>query len=120
MPGETILIVDDDPLMLECVKLLLQGEGYDILSAGTVAEAMALAKQKPPHMLITDISLPDGQGSEIAAGMEGDFTAIALTGFSPDTFAPGTAEVFDHVLVKPVDFDRMLELVRRCFAPQSG
>jgi two-component system, cell cycle sensor histidine kinase and response regulator CckA len=54
----TILIVDDNELNLYQLQVLLAGNGYDLVSATNGAEALAIARQSPPNLIITDILMP--------------------------------------------------------------
>ncbi len=61
MPDQ-ILLVDDDPLLIDAVRFSLERAGYGVHSAQTGAEALALARQEPLDLAILDISLPDTDG----------------------------------------------------------
>ena len=60
-----LLVVDDEPDLRQLYELALVREGYQILTAGTLAEARALMAERPFDVLITDMNLPDGQGLEL-------------------------------------------------------
>ncbi len=58
-----LLIVDDEPELLAMVKSILEEAGFsDILTAGSVSEAMAICHSTLPDMAILDVMLPDGDG----------------------------------------------------------
>jgi PAS domain S-box-containing protein len=54
----TILIVDDNEANRYQLQVLLGGNGYQVVSATQGAEALALARQQPPHLVVTDILMP--------------------------------------------------------------
>lgn len=80
-----ILIVEDDPLLRDAVRLLLEDAGYGVREAGTAAEALAKATSETPGLLLLDLGLPDRPGLDVARALrERPDTAgvpiIALTG----------------------------------------
>jgi two-component system response regulator AtoC len=62
---ESILIVDDDPGFRALMQTILQGEGYTVDVAGSVAEALSATDRKSYHLAICDLKLPDGSGIDI-------------------------------------------------------
>lgn len=61
-----ILVVDDDPLTLERVQSLLEGEGYVALCARDGDEALEMARREKPDLVIIDLLLPQKNGFELA------------------------------------------------------
>ena len=59
-----ILLVDDEPDVLEIVRYNLSSEGYEVYTAKNGAEGVAKAKRKKPHLIILDIMMPDMDGIE--------------------------------------------------------
>lgn len=59
-----ILLVDDEPDILEIVGYNLSQEGYQILTASNGKEAVAIAKRELPHLVIMDVMMPDMDGME--------------------------------------------------------
>ncbi len=59
-----ILLVDDEPDILEIVGYNLSQEGYQILTASNGKEAVAIAKRELPHLIIMDVMMPDMDGME--------------------------------------------------------
>jgi CheY-like chemotaxis protein len=62
---ETILIVDDEPLVLSLTSAMLRRHGYSVLTAASGAEAIALFKHSPSvevHLLLVDLAMPDMTG----------------------------------------------------------
>src|SRR5215468_8029186 len=53
-----VLVVDDEPVLAELVSMALRYEGWDIETAGDGATALALAKDKPPDVVVLDVMLP--------------------------------------------------------------
>ncbi|MCG8619308.1 MAG: response regulator transcription factor [Desulfobacterales bacterium] len=65
MSKETILIVDDEEDILELIKFNLKSEGYNILQAMTGEEAIKIAKQSGPDLMVLDLMLPGIDGLEV-------------------------------------------------------
>ena len=74
MSGGRILVVDDEPQILRALKTNLAAAGYEVETAATGEEALAMAATKPPDALILDLVLPDRSGT---AG--GSTTAIRVS-----------------------------------------
>jgi len=65
---ETVLLVEDEPMVLKMGKIMLERLGYDVLSAGSTAEAMKLAREykEKIHLLMTDVVMPEMNGRQLA------------------------------------------------------
>lgn len=59
-----ILLVDDEPDILEIVGYNLSAEGYNVITADNGAKAVKLAKKKKPHLIILDVMMPEMDGIE--------------------------------------------------------
>lgn len=66
MIGKQVLIVDDDPRILEALRIRFQGQGYETLCAMDAILARDLAVRHKPDLLLIDISLPGGNGLALA------------------------------------------------------
>lgn len=75
MAGETILIVEDNPLNMELATDLLEIAGYTVLQAGTAEDGVELAKARIPDLILMDVRLP---------GIDG-LTATGILKRDPDT-----------------------------------
>lgn len=65
MSKETILIVDDEEDIIELIKYNLKSEGYSILTAVTGEQAIKIAKQSRPDLMVLDLMLPGIDGLEV-------------------------------------------------------
>lgn len=66
-----ILIVDDDADMRKTLKTILAQKGYSVETAEDGYEALLRIKEKPPHIVILDIMMPDKNGTEIFSAIKG-------------------------------------------------
>jgi two-component system, OmpR family, KDP operon response regulator KdpE len=62
----TVLIVEDEPRMRNILRVLLTGEGYAVLEASSGAEAIRLAFETDPALILLDLGLPDMDGVDVA------------------------------------------------------
>jgi len=81
----SILLVEDDPLLRQAFRLLLEDAGYLIREAGSAAEALESVAAEHPHLIILDLGLPDRPGLDVARELTSrpattDIPIIALTG----------------------------------------
>ena len=60
-----VLVVDDEAAILRFLKPALEANGYDMVSAGTVAEATKRIAAESPDIVLLDLGLPDGDGKEV-------------------------------------------------------
>lgn len=110
-----ILVVDDDPEIVNFVKTGLAYEGYTVDIAADGTEALAKAREKEPDLVVLDIMMPKLDGIEVARRLRqaGDIPIIMLTakGTTADKVA-GLESGADDYLVKPFDFDELLARIR--------
>ncbi len=86
MAGKKILVIDDDVKTVELVKLYLERDGYQILTAYDGIEALRLARESSPDLIVLDLMLPDIDGLEVCRILrhESDVPIIMLTARSTD------------------------------------
>jgi PAS domain S-box-containing protein len=104
-PSRTILLVEDHQATRNALERLLKRRGFNVLSAGSVAEARAAAEASKVDFVISDIGLPDGNGFDLMAELEQRFhlKGIALTGFGTESdIAKSRKMGFVIHLTKPV------------------
>lgn len=109
------LIVDDEPDIRELITLTLARMDIDTLPAGNIAEAKALLERQRPHLCLTDMRLPDGNGLDLVAWMQQNIPEVPTAVIT----AHGNVEsavialkngAFDFV-TKPVDLTDLRKLV---------
>ena len=64
--AEKILIADDDPETLRLVSLMLQRQGYEIVTAANGNQALGMTRTELPDLIILDVMMPDLDGYEVA------------------------------------------------------
>ncbi len=87
MPGEEILIIEDNPTNLKLVKLLLTVEGYEIRTAVDAEEALKVLETFHPQLILMDLQLPVKSGFELTREIKSnpklkDIYIVALTAYA--------------------------------------
>lgn len=117
-----VLVVDDSIDNLTVISLNLQLNGYRVATASNGEEALKIAPLIRPNLIIMDLAMPGIDGLESTRRIREDATlrdvpVIALTAFSTGGFQRAAYDIgFDGYLTKPVDFDRLHDLIRRLIA----
>ena len=78
--GPRVLVVDDEPSIVDAVATSLRYEGFDVDEAMTGRKALAQAQEDPPDLLILDVMLPDLDGFEVCRRLrtEGSRTPVVF------------------------------------------
>jgi CheY-like chemotaxis protein len=104
-----ILIADDNQDALESLALMLRMEGHEVTCASDGEEALALAGERRPEIVVLDVGMPKLDGCEVARRIRAESWGrgailVALTGWGQDVDRRRSREAgFDMHLVKPVD-----------------
>jgi len=113
----SVVIVEDDLDSAESLGLLLQLLGHKVVVAHTGERGIAAVRTTRPDVVLCDIGLPDLDGFAVARALRGDpatagVPLVAITGYGEEEARRQAAEAgFEHHLVKPVDPDRLFELL---------
>jgi len=118
MAGERILVVEDNELNMKLFRDILVSTGYRTLEATTGGEAVELATEHTPDLVLMDIQLPDLDGVQALGRLRADertaaipvlaLTAQAMDGDRERFLAAG----FDGYLSKPVNVPALISAVR--------
>lgn len=115
MPSCSVLVVDDDPLILATVADLLDFEGYPVSTAANGAEALEVAATTRPAVVLLDMRMPvlDGWGFARAVRERDLPLAIVVMTAAQDARRwAAEIEAFGHI-AKPFDADALLAEVER-------
>jgi PAS domain S-box-containing protein len=116
--SQSILLVEDDPGVRNATSMLLKVEGYRVLSAGSLDEAMHKARDNPGiDLLVTDYHLADGHtGLDVIAAIRGilgeGMKVIMVTGDTSSAVRELAADPRMRLASKPVQPDELLHSVR--------
>lgn len=111
LKGIKILLVDDEPAILEFLTLGLQNEEFEVMSAQDGLTAINLAKEFQPHIAILDIMMPGMDGYEVCRMLKkiGNTSVIMLSAKDEvDNRVKGLTEGADDYMTKPFSFDELL------------
>jgi CheY-like chemotaxis protein len=119
MPGELILIVDDNLLNLKLARMVLQAHGYQIRTAEDGFQALKLMDEIHPRLILLDIQLPGIDGLEVARRIRANpskrdikivaVTAYAMKGYEEESRLAGC----DGFITKPINTTQLPLDVRK-------
>jgi CheY-like chemotaxis protein len=119
MAKESILIVDDQPVNLKLLSVLLTREGYEVRTAISAEEALTTLETFKPRLILLDVCLPGMDGLEFTQKLKADsrwrdivilvITAQAMRGDEAKAWAAGC----DGFLTKPIDTRTLPGVVAR-------
>lgn len=115
----SILVVDDNALMLLTLTRILEQHDYSVLGASSASSALQLVKSKPVDLVITDYNLP-GDGSGLGPALKRLRPALPIVVFSGDPEAAQAAGYADLLLPKPQDPERLMAEIRRLLGQKSA
>jgi DNA-binding response OmpR family regulator len=113
----SVLVVDDDPVILRIVEMVLRGRGIDVATSSTGREGVRAAHERPPDCAVVDVSMPDMSGLEVCRALRqdaltSDIPIILLTGRGQWLdVASGFDAGADDYLVKPFTAQDLLTRV---------
>jgi two-component system, NtrC family, response regulator PilR len=112
-----VLVVDDEPDLLELLELTLSRMGLDTSRAQSVAEAVRTLDSHPFDLCLTDMRLPDGEGLRVVEhitekGLDVPVAVITAYGSAENAVAALKAGAFDY-LAKPVALEQLRALVKQ-------
>ena len=114
---KVILAVEDDPQNLKLIRDLLQASGYKTLEATDGKQAVELAKNNKPDLILMDIQMPDMNGLEAASILKKDAKTKSIPIIALTAFAMGGDEEriltagCDGYIPKPIDIEVFLKKV---------
>ena len=120
---KTILIVDDEPSILETLSEVFRKLGWMVYTAGNAKKALLEFKKNTPTLVLTDLRLKDSVGGvgicREVKNIAPLTMVIAMTGFGSETYTVANLrrKGFDHIMRKPValsELEIMVLIVARC------
>ncbi len=119
--GARILVVDDSTLVTDAFEILFRAAGYDVTTAGTVAEAVGHGRASSIDIMLLDLSLPDGDGLEVLEMLEANGrlprATLAMTGHDDPKIRQRCLDAgCADVLLKPLPIGEILRHIERHLA----
>ena len=116
--NENILLVEDEPTILEMAVLMLEGLGYNVLKAANIKDAISLSGEQIStiHLLITDVVMPEMNGRDLANKLKllnPDLKCLFMSGYTADIIAnKGVLDGVVHFIQKPFSLLNLAAKVR--------
>ncbi|TDP99764.1 MULTISPECIES: response regulator [unclassified Leifsonia] len=117
-----ILIADDDPQILRALRILLTARGYQVLTARSGAEALSVAVDQHPELVMLDLGMPELNGIEVIEGLRG-WSSVPILVVSGRTGSADKVDALDagadDYVTKPFAADELLARIRALTRRQS-
>jgi CheY-like chemotaxis protein len=107
----TVLVAEDDPLVLDVVATALEMAGYTVLSAHNGYEAVRILEERRVDLLVSDIRMPELNGLELAEAarkLQPDLRVVLVTGFAEIAAKPAQG----RLLHKPFHASDLVQTIR--------
>ena len=123
MSDKLILVVDDDPDLVESVSMKVESEGFKVAKAYDGVEAMDRIKEQRPDLVILDVMMPRKNGYELCDELKKseeykDIVVLLLTAVADAvkstsyTHQDGKNTLADDYIPKPIELDKLMAMVR--------
>ncbi len=120
---QLILVVDDDPDLVEAVSLKLESENYRVAKAYDGVQAWEKIKEEKPKLVILDVMMPNKDGYAVCDEIKKDpqykdITVVLLTAVGSAVTTTkyshrgGRTTLADDYIPKPIDLDKLMEIVK--------
>ena len=120
---QLVLVVDDDPDLVESVSMKLESENFNIAKAYDGVEAWEKIKQERPDLIILDVMMPRKNGYELCDELKKseehkDIIVVLLTAVADAvtstsfTHMDGKTTMADDFIPKPIELDKLMEMVK--------
>jgi len=122
-PKARILIIDDDPDFVEATRIVLEGGGYEVISALEGNDGLRKAKEGKPQLILLDVIMPGTDGRKVleeitrlnpAAGV------LMLSGFSRDYVRGYLPSGPWRLMQKPFEPEQLVSVTRRLLEPKPS
>jgi len=113
--GERVLVVDDEPQFLRALTTNLKGAGYDVETATTAKDALTSAGLRSPELIILDLVLPDGRGTDVCRDLRrwSDAPIILVSAVGEESEKIGALDAgADDYVTKPFAIGELLARMR--------
>ncbi|MBK8000494.1 MAG: response regulator [Verrucomicrobia bacterium] len=122
--SQYILVIDDEEQIRELIGIYLRKQGFEVASAGTSQDAMALLGQRLPDLVVLDIGLADEDGLRVLVDIKRAFPGVKVImltgmGFVEDLLQEAVQKGADGYVSKILPLDELLMAIQRaCGGPE--
>jgi DNA-binding response OmpR family regulator len=120
-PRRTILVVDDDPVIVRLLEVNFEMEGFTVRMAGDGQEGLDVARAEHPDVVLSDVMMPKLSGLELVSGLKADASTASIPVIllsakaQASDIRAGMAAGADDYVTKPFEplelVDRVLKLL---------
>jgi CheY-like chemotaxis protein len=111
-----ILVVDDEPMVCAAVEMMLQFDGHEVVTAGSAKDALGLFDREKFDLVITDYSMPEMKGDELAAAIKARLPrqpVVMITAHAEMLKSSGTPLIgVDQIIGKPFLLENLREVIQ--------
>ena len=111
-----VLVVDDEPNIVDVISMALRYEGFDVASAGTGAEALTAVRDYRPHVMLLDVMLPDMEGFDVAKRLGAERARVPIIFLTArdatEDRVRGLTVGGDDYVTKPFSLEELVARVR--------
>jgi two-component system OmpR family response regulator len=125
-----VLVVDDEPSIVDVISMALRHQGYEVASADTGTKALTEARDWRPHAMVLDVMLPDMEGFEVATRLGAQRAGVPIIFLTArdatEDKIRGLSGGGDDYMTKPFSLEELLARIRTILrrtgqaAPESG
>ncbi len=122
----TLLVVDNSPVNLSLMRSMLEPFGYRVLTVGTVKEALSLARQNPPDLILSDLHMSDLDGYDFLKARTADpclraipFLLISSTVWRETDPSAALALGANKFILRPIDPQDLVSEIEACLQEAS-
>jgi YesN/AraC family two-component response regulator len=116
-----VLIIDDEPLLSDMLKQMLEIEGYETYTAGNGKEGLSVFNQRDPDIVVTDIIMPEKEGLELIQILKGQKPSLKILAISGGSFHINVSDVLkmakalgaNQTLSKPIRRKEFIDAVNK-------
>ena len=121
-PKARILAVDDSPDTLTILRLFLSAEGFEVITAGGVTEALLRVQEQLPDLIITDHTMPGKTGLDLCRQLRSHPKThhIPIVLHTGADLPPTETEPYDALYAKPASLAQLVRRVRSLLAGSDG
>ena len=118
MAAATVLVVDDDPVIVKLLQVNFEMEGYQVITAGDGEEGLTRARASRPDVVLLDVMMPKMDGLQVAVELRSDPETMAipillLSAKAQAADVQAGKDVADDYITKPFDPLELLDRVAR-------
>ena len=115
-PAHRVLVVDDEPNIVDVVSMALRYQGFEVASAASGAEALSQVSNFNPHIIVLDVMLPDMEGFDVARRLGADRARVPIVFLTArdatDDKIRGLSIGGDDYVTKPFSLEELVARIR--------